>query len=141
MWWQMWNVCQGISLDTQRSKCLLAASHVGTVCLTYNKVSDSRRNVHEQKKPYSSHKQFRLSEPFLPRTGKNHHELQIPRYQPQDTLVADLSEDSSLRPALLILYLQQTYHVSVDFSHPFIYFVHIFLFYINYNSFWSSFVL
>ena len=55
-----------------------------------------------RKKPYSSHKQFRLSEPFLPRTGKNHHELQIPRYQPQDTLVADLSEDSSLRPAFFI---------------------------------------
>lgn len=133
MWQLMWNVCQGSSTDTQCSACLSGASHIGAFCLAYNRIPDSRRNVCVQQKPYCLHKQFRLSEPFLLRTGKNPPEIRVPRCQPRNTLVADHSEDSSLRPALLILSPQHTYHISVELLPSFhLFFSYFPLFYWTY---------
>lgn len=96
------------SRHTFSAQLLSGASHIDTLCSACNEILDSRRNACVQHKPYCLHKQVRHSEPFLSRNGENPPEIQAPGCQPRDTLAADLSKNSSLRPALIILSPQHT---------------------------------
>ena len=62
MWWQMWNVCQGSSLDTQRSKCFVMPKSRNLPMTTREPISDAK--VREFLLPSSSwvsHRYWRSS--------------------------------------------------------------------------------